>query len=56
MKKLLEVDLHLSKSTKGTHVLANEEVPISLYVPRAVFAATGCRPEAKFRLLIEEVS
>jgi hypothetical protein len=54
-KTLLTLSLTLSKSTKGTHVLANDEAGLSIYVPKLYFMQSGCKPEGKFQITITEV-
>ncbi len=54
-KTLLTSAMTLIKTTPGTHLIGNDENGLKFYVPKAFFAASGCKPDAKFKMTIEEV-
>lgn len=49
----LELTLTLSKTTKGTHVYANEDKGITgIYLPKLLFGAAAANPPAKIKITI----
>jgi hypothetical protein len=57
-KTFVNVALSYTKSTKGTHVLTNEDAGLTIYVPKPFFAAGGVKAEQgdTFRIVIEAVN
>lgn len=54
-KVVLDKELTYLKSTKGTHVLENEDANLTFYVPKPFFEAAGVKPEGRFRIVIESL-
>jgi hypothetical protein len=57
-KTVLSAEVELTKSTKGTHVLSNDDMGLSgFYIPKSFFGAAGVKAEigGKFLITVTEV-